>query len=267
MKTKITFLLLAVATLFVTACSEDDVNRDPSPLANPNSSNVYFLESNNSSVIIPIDASEVEVFIARKKADAAQDVKLLLEDSYEGSLFTIPSSVSFGAGEDTVSFKISIGNVELMRDYHIAISVDFEQTNPYDNQSLYSRIEMNIKKEDFAPYAEGTYTCDFFEDSWAQILEYSPSTETYRFKGLWFPNYDVTFKWEGENVTMLGNVSGDFVVIPTGYFHSTYGAVSAYFGACTYNAATKTFDFPINWRVSAGSFGDYPGKYVISKEL
>lgn len=260
---KILFFALAVA-LFSTAC-EDEINREKSPLPNPDSDNVYFDAANPKSLVLAIDATEFTVSVSREFSEAALDVKIKLESSYDKGLFNVPETLSFAAGETTKTLTVGISDLELMKKYKIALIVEDDQTNPYVPQTVYPRIDLNILQEDFAPYAEGTYTCDFFEDSWAQTLEYSPATTTYRFKGLWFPGYDVTFKWDGSaTVTMIGTAASGKIVIPTGYVHATYGMVAAHYGVCTFDDATDTFTFPINWRVTAGSFGDYPGTYVIT---
>jgi hypothetical protein len=268
MKSKILYCAMAVSLMFATACSEDEVTREKSPVQNPNSTNVYFTATNPKSLILGIDAVEFTVSVSREISDAAQTVNLEIENTNAEGLFSIPSTVSFSAGEATTLITISVYGLELMKTYHIAIAIEGDQTNPYEQQTVYPKIELNILQEDFAPYANGTYTCDFFEDSWSQVLEYSPSTLTYRLKGLWYSGYDVKFKWTGSTaVTMVGTVNSYGTGIPSGYVHSTYGMVTAYFNGCTYDDATKTFTFPITWRVSAGSFGLYPGAYVITELL
>ncbi|MDR3188388.1 MAG: hypothetical protein LBT94_04280, partial [Prevotellaceae bacterium] len=129
-----------------------------------------------------------------------------------------------------------------------------------------------IVKEDFAPYAEGTYTSEFFEDTWPVTLEYSPATEQYRISDCWVSGYDVLFKWEGTEVTIQGtpNSTGAYIYLPTGYVYGDYGMISAYYSQGDinyYNKETKTFTFPITWQVAAGSFGAYLDTFTIEAEL
>lgn len=276
MKTnKVNLLMTFFAMLLFAACTEEIV-RDPSPIANPNSTNVYFSVTNNVNPVLALEQDSFMVIIIRENDAAAQEVALTAENVY-GDIFTVPSKVSFAAGEDSVEIKITVKDMELMKKYKIAISVDLEQTNPYVAQPVYPRIDINVLKEDFAPFAEGTYTSEFFEDAWPATLEYSPATKIYRFKDCWMPDYDVTFKWDevakpGE-VTIIGTATSakDFIFLQTGYLHPTYGMLSAYYATTPnknyYVSATKTFTFPITWRVAAGSFGAYADKYVITQEL
>lgn len=265
MKKIVYYASLALFLFGLSACEEEEILREESPLANPNSTNVFFDESNPTSLVLPIDATEFDVVISREKTDAAQTVAIENEHPYSEGLFTIPSSVSFEAGASSATITITLSNLELMKKYHLALAVEYDQTNPYVAQDSFPRLEINVLQEDYAPYADGVYTSTFFEDAWEQVLEYSPSMETYRFKGLWYPGYDVKFQWDGANeISMIGAEDADLVGIETGYVHATYGMVTAWYSTVTYDADSKTFVFPINWQVSAGSFGDFPASYKIT---
>lgn len=274
MKTnKVNLLMTFFAMLLFAACTEEIV-RDPSPIANPNSTNVYFSVTNNVNPVLALEQDSFLVIIIRENDAAAQEVALTAENVY-GDIFTIPSKVSFAAGQDSVAIKVTVKDMELMKKYKLAISVDQAQTNPYTAQPVYPRIDLNVLKEDFAPFAEGTYTSEFFEDAWPLTLEYSPATKIYRFKDCWMPGYDVTFKWDeaakpGEvNIIGTSTSAKDFVFLQTGYVDSRYGMISAYYPTANknyYDSTTKTFTFPITWRVTAGSFGVYADKYAITQE-
>ncbi|MFA6580294.1 MAG: hypothetical protein WCS79_00660 [Paludibacter sp.] len=267
-------LIACFTTLLFTACTADIV-RDPSPVTNPNSTNVYFGISNTNSPVLSIDQTSFKVAIGRKVTDKAQTVALTAGNVY-GDKFQIPATVTFAAGEDSVDIEIVVKDLELMKKYHISISIDQEQTLPYAIQTVLPRLELSVIKEDFAPYANGTYTSAFFEANWPQTLEYSPSTKLYRFKDCWATGYNVTFKWDeaakpGEvNIIGTTNSAGTYIYLQTGYIDATYGMVSAYYPTADinyYNSNTKTFTFPIKWYVSAGSFGVYADTYLITQVL
>lgn len=255
----------------VTSC-EDVIEREPSPAYNTASTNVYFASTNASSVTIGLEDDTFDIVIKREIATAAQTVALKLESSL-GDLFTIPESVSFNAGEAQKAITVTVGDVEPMKKYHFAIEIDGQQTKPYNSQNVYPRIELNVLREDYVPYAEGVYYDYFFAPgddyiNWPQVLEYSELTDTYRLSDVWVEGYDVKFKWTGNStVTMVGTASGNYIVIPTGYVHPTYGMVSAYYQNVTYNSTDKEFTFPITWRVSAGSFGTFADYYQITRLL
>jgi len=284
---KVNILIACVAMLLITACNNEEVLRDPSPIKNPNSTNVFFAANNNIAPVLGISQDTFKVVISREKSDKAQVVALTFENVY-GSIFTAPSTVSFAAGQDTTFVNIITKGMELMKKYHIALKIDQDQTNPYDTTltKALPRIELSVMKEDFAPYAEGTYTSDFFSSAtfsgvWTQILEYSQALKLYRLKNLWYiaganDGYNVTFKWDGPQsavVNMVGtaytNSKGSFITLETGNVDATYGMISAYYYTSKslnyYNASTQTFTFPVRWYVSAGSFGDDPEIFAITK--
>ncbi|MBP9586711.1 MAG: hypothetical protein KBE55_07450, partial [Bacteroides sp.] len=252
--------------LFFTAC-EDDVIREISPETNPDTSNVYFSPKNIASPVLAIDQQSFDVTVCREKTDKELTVELKATGIYK-ELFQVPTSVTFKVGESEKIITITASDIELMTKYPLTIEVEGSQTKPYIKQEVYPRIELSIIKEDFAPFATGEYTCEFFDDSWAATLEYSPATDIYRFKDCWEVGYNVTFKWDKKStIKMIGSVSGDFTVIVTGYVHSKYGMTSAYYAKPSYDEATKTFKFPITWRVSAGSFGEAFDYFKITKIL
>jgi hypothetical protein len=269
---KIGLILGAIVALNVfVACDDEDIVRDPSPETNPNSNHVYFPEQISEQLIVGLEDTSTPIVIAREVSDNALTVTLTISGN---EAFSIPQTVSFNAGDSDTTFTLSIGEIELMKNYLVILKIDENQTNPYDslyNTAKFSTLSLNVLKEDFEPYAEGTYDSEFFEESWPATLEYSPATGLYRFSDCWMPNYDVLFKWEGTEVAVQGTVnsSGTFIYLPTGYVDPTYGMTSAYYSQEDinyYDEATKTFTFPITWVVSAGSFGAYNDTYTIETE-
>ena len=267
MKNKLIYLLSFLGAIMVYSCSEDIPGYEAGPNQNEQSTNVSFSKANSKSLVLPLEATSFDIVLNRENNVSAQTVSLKVEDAFQGDVFEIPSTVTFEAGSSSAAIEIKLKSIELMVKYHIALEVEVDQTKPYLAQDVYPRIEMDVLQEDFAPFAEGNYTSEFFEDTWSAVLEYSPATSVYRFSDCWMPGYDVTFQWTGTEVTMLGTTNGAFKVFPTGYVHPTYGMVSAFFAeGCSFDEGTQTFTFPINWRVKAGSFGDYPDQYVITQK-
>ena len=259
--------------MFTISSCKDEIVRDPSPIANPNSTNVYFSVKNSTSPVLALKQDTFKVMVIRKIKTTVQEVAITSENVY-GDKFSIPDKVVFPAGKDSVLINIVVKNLELMKKYKLALQIDPEQTNPYVIQKVYPRLEFNLTKEDYASYAEGTYTSDFFGGDWPQTLEYSPSTKLYRFKDLWATGYNVTFKWDEAAAPGVVNIQGtstsakDYIYLQTGSVDPTYGMVTANYPTANlkyYNSTTKTFTFPIKWTVSAGSFGIDADIYVITK--
>lgn len=255
------FIIVAVVAIF--AACEDDVERELSPEQNPNSTNVYFSKDNVSAVVLPLESTSFDVVISREVSASEQTV-LLSAENVRSDLFSIPESITFAAGESQKSISVEVNeDIVLMESYHLAIVIDQEQTKPYVQQDVYPRIELTVTKEDFAPYAEGVFTTEFFEDSWETILQYSPATDQYRFKDCWETGYNYIFK-----VAEDGTITQVPETTETGYVHSTYGMVSATAQAgSNFNSATNTYTFVIKWTVSAGSFGIYNDTFEITNKF
>lgn len=274
---KTNLLLILFIGLIITACGNEDVVRDPSPAQNPNSSNAYFDSLNVFNPILPIDGTSFDMIIGREKTDVAQVIDIVASGTHI-ELFEVPSSVSFAAGEAKKTITINVKDIELMEKYYLTLQLDPAQTNLYsiqraDGKIVYGRAEIIVLKEDFEPFAEGTYSSLFFEESWDALLEYSPATEIYRFKDCWMPGYNVTFTWEDTEVSIIGtkNSTATFVYLQTGYVDPTYGMIRAFYSLADqnyYNTSTKTFTFPITWVIPDGrSFGAYNDTFTITKEL
>lgn len=249
--------------LLLTACKDDEIVREPSPAANPNSTNVFFSDKNNVTPVLSKDSTSFEVIIDREKDSQAQTVNLTVESAYDDNVFQVPTSVSFAAGEASKVVKIPV-QMELMKKYHIAIIIDGDQTKPYTTQTVYPRIDLNVLKEDYALFSEGTFTSSMFKASWPQNMQYSPSLKAYRFKDLIEVGYDYVFTVaEDGTITQIPKTA-----IQTGYMHPSYGmmSVQAQDGS-KFDAATNTYLFMLKYTVSAGSFGIKSEKYVITKKL
>jgi len=281
MKTKIVSITtLVLLIMFMVSCDDGIPTRDPSPETSPTSNKVYFAKQ-NTKLTLPISADSFGVIIARKVFANALTVDLNYSTINSG-LFTGPKSVTFPAGDSTLTFYIKVGDVELVKQYMIEISVsNANQIDAYSISDVYPTISLNVLKEDFIPYAEGTYTSDFFGGSWPLTLEHSVATSTYRLKDCWLPGdpttlpgYNVTFKWTGDTiVTVIGGVFKPLATaykpaLQTGYSDAKYGMYWAVFnGKNVYGVVTKTFTFPISWRVTAGGFGVYADTYEITTVL
>ncbi len=285
MKTKniLTALMFAVVTLFVVSC-EEVVVREPSPDVNPESNKVFFPNQPTKQVVVAIDQKTVTIPIERGVFDKELTVNL----KFSGyKTISIPSSVKFDAGDKDTVVTITVGEIELMKNYLVNIEVEQAHTNPYDtlyNKTNFSILSLNLLREDFAPYATGTYASEFFEDSWEATLEYSPATKLYRFTDCWMPGYSVLFTWNTDEadtehkneVSIQGtfNTAKTSVYVPTGYIDSTYGMIYAWYNRADlkyYDEASKKFTFPINWNVilngAWAGFGRYDDTYTIETVL
>lgn len=138
--------------------------------------------------------------------------------------------------------------------YKITVAI----TNPEDI-SISGRSSMVIsaqRKLSFQSLGTGSFTSEFFEESWPITVMKAAEADYYRLPGCYFTNYNIEFSINGSTVS--------FAKQPTGYNHSTYGMVSwdpRFMGESTVQG--KDITFVVAFTVSAGSFGKFYEELVL----
>ena len=134
MKTnKVNILMTFFAMLLFAACTEEIV-RDPSPVAADDCESVFFAQNNVINYELdPTDPTSITVTIARQVADEAAVVPIKVISNTD-SVFVIPESVAFAAGEDTTTFNVTFAEAEEGLKYTFEVSVEGDKyLNPYLN--------------------------------------------------------------------------------------------------------------------------------------
>lgn len=264
-------MLVGAAALTFASCSDDDDDYAPGAATNAEGINVYFDSANKSAQAIGPTDTEFTLTLQRNKADKAISVPLSVSE-VNADLFTVPQSVDFSAGEQTKNITIKVSDkMEMFTTYLLSIGIDPAFTTPYAQSDVFPRMELSIVKEDYKPYATGTYYSEFWGDEDGNpletevVLEYSEILDNYRLAGCWGAGTgSVIFSWDkAENVELASNS------IAVGLNADPYGPVTANTTEepCTYNAADKSFTFPFEWTVSLGSFGPATDVFVIENIL
>ena len=142
---KIAYMLTLAGMAFgLAACSNDDVEYEPA--APVEGAQVYFSTNNISSVNATMETTSFEVVVMRGNTEEAVNVPIKavvsgpeVEGVDNASLFTIPTSVKFGAGIDTAKLTINIDRENLVdgETYNIAFTLnDLSAVTPYGNSSM-----------------------------------------------------------------------------------------------------------------------------------
>lgn len=238
-------------------CSDWDDTVESSPEVSEGNPAVRFINENPSTFEHdPLVSTSFTLTVTRDDETNALEVPVVVVENQENG-FVIPNSVSFAAGSKTADLVVSIADgapkgIELA----LEIKIDDASSNPYRTE--YATYYGKIVISDWADYSAGTYYSWWYEESFAQALQYSPAKEQYRFRNLMSEGVHFVFTWDGENeITPVPKT------IETGMVHSTYGMVSATTNAASYDAGTKTFTFTRKWTVSAGSFGEGDDTYTM----
>ena len=262
--------LALVATMAVgiglTSCQQEEYTYEVGAPAAQDSAVVYFAD-NFSNVVLPLTDSTFQVAVARYATEAATyNLNVTIEEGVDGNII-VPETVTFDEGDLDTTITVSVKDITLMQSYTVKIAIDEAWVNPYEVGSN-TVLSLNVKREDFAPYVEGTYV-DYFlygpEAPYAQVMEYSPATDTYRIQDCWgMGGGNLLFSWENDTV-----ISVQTKTIATGYVHSSYGMVSANYLNDQCKAVVQgnmvQMQFMINWTVAAGSFGEYPNFFIFEK--
>lgn len=251
--------LLSVLALNFTACTEE-VEYTPAEVSPVAETQVYFMASNSAAPILQKADTQFSVLVGRVNGGSAQSVPLKVTNP-NADVFVVPETIEFAAGETEKELVIqATDKMELAKSYYLKLEIPEEFVNPYAEQENHPIIVMNVLKEDYEPYAVGTYTAGFFSNqSWEQVMEYSPALDMYRFPDLWANGYDIEFTWDGTTIKCAK------ATVQTGYVHPTYGMVSATSEATLYREATNAFLFQYKWTVSAGSFGSFVDMFVVEE--
>lgn len=260
---KILFSGAIFTAAFLSGCSDDDYT--PGEASNASGINVYFESPTNAEVALGPNDAEFTVTVGRNQTDNALSVPLKKTSVYS-DMFEAPTQVDFAQGESSKTITIKIGNgMEMFESYPMTLVIDPAYTQAYTQSEYYPRLELNIVKEDYVPYADGKFS-DYIMSpdenpiETDQEMEYSAILNMYRLKSCWGTGTgSIIFSWEGDKVTLQSTS------IATGINDATYGAITASLAEeATYDEASKTFTFPFEFLVSAGSFGIYEESYTIT---
>ena len=262
MKINKIFLLAAMALtgMGLASCSSDD---DFTPGKPAGSNNVYF--TNQAAQTLDLSASSFTITLGR--TDAGSAVSVPLKQVQVDPVFTVPATAEFAAGETETEVTIQIsGDAEPFTDYQLRLAIPEEYTSPYIQKDDVPELNIFVHKEDYVLYATGTFNENvLFGDSWEQTIEYSATLDVFRMPNVFASGTNWYFLWNeksGDDCEFSWcNASGKAVSkFDTGYVHSTYGMIAAndisddktFVG---YDADDNAFYFPLEFTVSAGSFG------------
>ncbi len=188
-------LLLAV-TIGFTACNDkadsDYVPGTPTPA---NSMQVYFDASNAADFInSPGEKTSVDIIVSRKDDTQAAEVPIICKSAAEG--LTIPSSVSFKAGEKSTTLTIGLGTMEENKKYAFSLAIGDEYADHYtelNGSSIYSAYVMEASWDTYVPQAVVSWTVRDSEQTWNTEIERLGSTNRYRIKDFLGSGLDMTF--------------------------------------------------------------------------
>ena len=269
MKINKIFLLAAMAlTGFGFASCSDDDSYSPGKPAGSN--NVYFVDE--ADQVLDLTATSFTIKVGR--ADAGSALSVPLKQLQVASVFTVPATVEFAAGQSEADVTIQMSaDAEPFTDYQLRLAIPEEYTSPYKQQANVPEMSIRVHKEDYKDYAAVEYYDDFwYEEAWDDVLQYSATLDLYRIAPF-APGFWMYYKIEeGKSITVCNSAGKAYTgATPTGLSHSSYGDISASWdtssGFSGYVADEDTYYILYKWTVSAGSFGSYYNTIKILRKL
>ena len=200
------------------------------------------------------------------------------DDQVEGTLYEVGDKVhaAFASTVQKVEMLPSDGNqirvpvyrggksdteanvtVEMTQAASIPAGTTYELTLTLANEEQVSVSEAKSikvqaqRKLTFTPLATGSFTSEFFEDSWEVEVLKAAEADVYRILNCYYNNFHITFTVGSDN-------SISFSPQQMGYVHSTHGMTSFTMPRASYTQPFKVgkrFNLWSEFRVSAGSFG------------
>lgn len=261
------------------ACSDDD-NYQPGLPAGEN--NVTFLSY--SYPVMEKTATTFDVVLNRHTTQGTLSVPVEKALVPEG--WNVPETANFAAGDSLATITVTpAADMSLNTNYDFVIRIPESYTNSYAQKNgEVNTYGVKVVKEDYEPFATGTYDEVFFTEGaqWPVTIEYSPGLDVYRIKSMMEPMEDVSgyhfyFKWNKEtgdkqSFTQCAADGGEQASAQAGFTYGNYGMVSFGWAAGTndpakytgednknnfggYLASENMFVLPWKHNVSAGSFG------------
>lgn len=193
-KFKLIYLLTAlIATAFATSCTESEFT----PGEAGKGTEVYFSNENNSSFSLSDEDTSIDLVVNRIHAEEAQTVSVLSDIAAESaSMFNIPSSVTFKAGENSAKLTIGVdvASLEDDTDYNIELLINDEgNTTPYGLSSMsitvvrwpWKLVGVGKLREDFF---SSMFDCNKFVEIDVNIHEHKSQKGIYMIEEPWGPN-------------------------------------------------------------------------------
>lgn len=270
-------IMLAMA-FGLTACSDSDDDITVGLKTNSDSINVGILTE--GMVVMPSTATSFDIMFERNKDTGAISVPIKVYTD-ASDIFTAPSEVKFASGELQKKITVNVSDkIEMFKDYIVEVVVDENYTMQYSLSTVTSRSRMTVVKEDYKVVQKGTYLSWWTDEEEPAELEYSEMLQSYRFNKQTSGVFTFTFTL-GEAIAdeadeLFGmqpiTFSDDFLkngcLTSEDWAHSDYGMVTmkGYTAQpSVYDPNKKVYYFDIQWRVSAGSFGDYYDVFTVTE--
>lgn len=168
--------------------------------------------------------------------------------------FTVPSSVTFAAGENITTFHVSVGNIKSGTTFKLYFSLGSGNAN-IDAKTV--KTVSVYRDYTFSALGKGSIVSEAFEDSWEVEWEKADDITWYRAIAPYEEGYNLVFKVGADGKTVT--VAKQAVMSDLSGYGTTYVA-----GSGTLQDGVITVKLELT--VSAGSFGEYKEVFYLPAE-
>lgn len=269
--------MLVIAFGF-TACNDDDDDTVFGPKSNAEGTHVGVVTQGN--VVIPSTGTSFDITFQRNNGTDALTVPVTLNTGSQG-IFSAPANINFAAGDTLTTLTVTVSDkVEMFKNYFLEVVVDQNYTQQYDEDVTAPRAMLTVVKEDYKVVATGSYLSWWTEEEEDAELEYSEILDSYRFNKQTSGEFTFEFSvgdvvtdeeddlYGMQPITFSDNFISVGCVTSADWAHPSYGMVTMRGfensdAPSYYDPENKTYYFDIQWRVSAGTFGDYYDSFTV----
>lgn len=241
---KILFLASFIGLLFVTiSCQPEKEIYDPGDRVE-----ATFPSTLINYSMVSQDGNQIQLEMWRGNTKGAVSVPVTITNTTGGVFTPEKSKFDFADGENKAYLKFTYPNINNFGGEKYSITVAITDNNQV-SYGGYKTIKITAQRKlTFQTLGIGSFTSEFFEETWPQVVQKAIEADYYRLPDCYYTGYPIEFS------IAAGKVS--FAKQATGYRHSTYGMVSwdpGHVAECT--IVGKKITFIVDFRVTAGSFG------------
>lgn len=195
------------------------------------------------------DGNKIIVELWRGNTKGSASVPVSITNNTNGVFTPEKELFNFADGENTAYLTFSYPNINQFggEKYQIILTLDDELVAPSGINKMTISAQ---RKLTYKSIGTGTFSSEFFEESWPQEVLKAEEANFYRLPDCYSNGYPIEFSIQDDKI--------NFAKQPTGYVHSSYGMVSwdpRYLANCEING--KKLTFVAAFVVNAGSFGGY----------
>lgn len=196
------------------------------------------------------DGNKIVVEMWRGNTRGAATVPVTVTDKTGGVFTPAKNQFDFADGEAKAYLSITYPDISQFggEKYEIELAIANEnQVSPGGKKAIKISAQ---RKLTFSSIGTGSFTSEFFEESWPQEVLKAAEANYYRLPNCYYSGYHIEFSVDNGKIA--------FAKQPMGYNHSVYGMVSwdpRYLDQCKIEG--KTYTFIAAFVVNAGNFGGF----------